>query len=181
MTIFIRRLLSCWFLLLLSLPLQAAQWVDVGSAKYRFLFKTITTASLAVPSGLTADDWLAPEYPKRLRIDYGMAVSAERLSAMFMDTIEASYGTDLLGQRAAVESFANSFKAVAKGDHYQLQWAGGELLLSLNQQPLHRLNNPQVAQMLLSVWMGEQPISRKQRNLLYAQWLAHQQQLAREG
>ena len=181
MGILIKRILSCWFLLLLSLPLQAAQWVDVGSAKYRFLFKTITTASLAVSPDLQADDWLSPAYPKRLRIDYGMAVSAERLSDMFMETIEASYGPDLLGQRAEVEAFVKAFRPVEKGDHYQLQWAGGELLLSLNQQPLHRLNNPQVAQMLLSVWMGEQPISRKQRSLLYAQWQAYQQQLASEG
>lgn len=133
MAIFIKRLLGCWVCLLLSQTLQASEWVDVGSAKYRFLFKTITTASLAVPSGLEADDWLSPEYPKRLRIDYGMAVSAERLSEMFMETIEAGYGSNLLDQRAAVEAFVNAFKAVEKGDHYQLQWAGGELILSLNQ------------------------------------------------
>ncbi len=174
-------LLSCCIFLLLSLPTQAAQWVDVGSAKYRFLFKTLTTASLAVPAELEVDDWLSPAYPKRLRIDYGIAVSAERLSGLFMDTIEANYGKDLLGQRAPIEAFVNAFEDVEKGDHYQLQWTGAELLLSLNRQPLHRLNNPQVAKMLLSVWMGEQPISLKQRSLLYAHWLAYQQQLASEG
>jgi hypothetical protein len=174
-------LLSCSIFLLVSLPAQAVQWVDVGSANYRFLFKTITTASLAVPAKLEVDDWLSPAYPKRLRIDYGMAVSAERLSGLFMETIEASYGADLLGQRALIEAFVDAFKTVEKGDYYQLQWADGELLLSLNQQSLHRLNNPQVAKMLLSVWMGEQPISRKQRRLLYVQWLAYQQQLASEG
>lgn len=176
----LRPLLCC--AVLLSGAAQASNWVDVGSAKYRFLFKTITTASLQVPAAQREQDWLSPAYPKRLRIDYGLAVSAERLATLFMDSIESSYGEALLGQRQAVEAFVGAFQSVEKGDHYQLQWLEGELRLSLNQQLLYQLRDPSVAQMLLSVWMGEeQPISRTQRRLLHAQWQAYQQQIANEG
>lgn len=173
--------LAIFFSVFLSAPVLASAWLDVGSATYRFFFKTITTASLQVKPEQRADDWLAPTYAKRLQIRYGMAVSAERLAELFMKTLEAAYGVELLGNRHEAERFVGAFKAVEKGDYYRLQWEKGTLRLSLNGQPLYSLSDPDAARMLMSVWMGEEPISKKQRQALYSQWRAYQQQLAIEG
>ncbi|GAB3383720.1 chalcone isomerase family protein [Spongiibacter taiwanensis] len=163
-------------LILLAVPcLVQAEWQTAAAAEYKLLWKRLTYTELQVDAAQSPPaswDILDPHYAKRLVIEYGVGVSAERFRDMTRDSLEEAFSAQMLAPfDEEIDRFCGLFKPVEKGDQYSLDWQMDTGLgLALNGEPLGRVQDPMAAQIILSVWLGKAAISESQRDDMLAQW-----------
>lgn len=162
--------------ILLTLPgLARAEWQTAAAAEYKLLWQRLTYTELQVDpkqAAPAAGDILDPDYAKRIVIEYGVGVSAERFRDMTRESLEDAFSAEALAPfDQDIQQFCDLFKPVEKGDRYSLDWQmDSGLALSLNGEVLGRVDNPQAAQIILSVWLGKAAISESQRDEMLTQW-----------
>lgn len=166
--------------LLLAPGLARAGWQTAAAAEYSLLWKQLTYTELQVDPAQRpppAMDILNPAYAKRIVIQYGVGVSAQRFREMTKASLDDAFGEQALAPHAAdIERFCSWFKPVKKGDRYSLDWRPQRgLELSLNDQSLGQIGDPAAAAIILSVWLGKAAISESQRDQMLAQWRQHLQ------
>lgn len=151
----------------------ASDWQTVATAQFRVLWKTLTWAELSVdPIERTPIDILDASYSKALQIQYGVDVSADRLRMLAWESINDGWSASQIAEhKSTLDAFFAAFRDVEKGDVYKLRWrpqVGLELLL--NETKLSRVQDADVATMILSIWLGPAAVSEKQRQTLLEQW-----------
>lgn len=146
----------------------------VGEVDYRFLWKRITTAGLYVDETRPrpAPGILAIDYPKAVLIEYGVGVTAERFRDMTRESLAEAWPASELERHAqSIDRLCAWFRDVEAGDRYALYWLPGDgLTLTLNGEALGRIEDPQAAQIVLSLWLGRAAVSEDQRDRLLALW-----------
>jgi len=173
------RLLSISLLLqpaiLPSQLLAADNWRTVSAETFSLLWKDLTYTRLQVDpvQALPVDgDILEPSYAKQIIIKYKIGVSAERFRGMTNKALANSYSAEELSAAAAdIARFCSWYKSVEKGDQYHLAWRPEQgLQLSLNQELLGVIRDPNSAALILSVWLGRAAVSESQRDSMLAAW-----------
>lgn len=169
-------------LLMLLLPVAgsgAGRWQQVAEADYRFLFKKITRAQLLVPHQAPAPELFIAEYPKKIKIDYFLDVSADKLRELSEKNLLKRADWEGLdeSEKAKGREFLSWYRDVYKGDSYQLEWRAGAggfqaLVLRHNNVELGQIIDAKLAQVLLGIWLGDRAISRKQSAALVESWRA---------
>lgn len=167
-------------LALLSTALHATPWETVAADRFKLLWKELTYTQLQIdPRQAAPADYniLAPDYSKQIIIEYALSVSAEKFRDLTQDSLDDSYSdSELAPYRDDIARFNSWYLGVEKGDRYQLRWQPEVgLELQHNDTVLGTLSDPQAAQLILSVWLGQAAVSESQRDRFLKDW---RQQLA---
>ncbi len=111
-------------------------------------------------AGSAAEDVLAFDGPKRLRMDLRRGFSREKLVNSFSDTIEKNYD-DMSAFAADMEAFLAYFDRDAQEDDVLVfDWKPGKgLVTTLNGEVKGVLENPAFAEALWTIWFGKKPAS----------------------
>lgn len=152
-------------------------WDEVGNANFRFLFKKITNATLLVSADQPQASLFDVSYPKRIEIEYFVSASAQKLAELTQENLDARADWIALSaeDKQAAAEFLSWYRDVEAGDKYQLEWqvAAGRfvgLALSFNGEVLGVVADPELAAVLLGVWLGPEAISVRQSKRLEQAW-----------
>jgi hypothetical protein len=172
-----RQLLNGLLMVVFSMSALAepAQWQTAASAEYKLLWKRLTYTELQIKSDqldTVPDNILSTDYAKRIVIQYGVGVSAERFRDMTRDSLDDAFSKqELAPYNRQIEEFCGWFDAVEKDDRYSLTWEPNRgLTLARNASPVGVVKDADAAAIILSVWLGRAAISESQRDDMLAQW-----------
>lgn len=162
----------------LFLPIQAKPLADVdfyaqGSVYYLGVIH-VYDASLYLPADVTAQDILAAETSRCLKLDYKVDLDKAKFIQAATTILERQYPQDqqaaLENVQASIDRLHKAYKDVKNGDRYWLcyQASTQETSLYLNDQSLLNLpDSAEFAAVYMGIWLSEkEPISTSLRESL---------------
>ncbi len=159
--------LALFMALILALPATASpsslSLFGEGTASY--LLVRVYDARLYAPAQTPVDRLLDQHTPRRLSLEYRVAIDRADIETAAWRTLERQHdSTRLAALRPAIDQLHGAMQSVQPGDRYLLEYQGdGTLELYFNEQPVIRLQNPELAEVYFGIWLGEPPLSPRLR------------------
>lgn len=129
-----------------------------GAGLLRYLGFKGYAAAFYLGEGVSSAGALA-DVPRRLEIEYFRAIPAHRFVSATSKGIEKNLGRRrALALAPEIEQFSRLYADVEPGDRYALTYLPGRgTELSLNGQPLGRVDGADFSKALFSIWLGPAP------------------------
>lgn len=105
--------------------------------------------------------------PRRLVLHYFHGIEAEEFAEATRETVRDTLDAeDYSAIVSGLQDFNAHYKDVEPGDRYALTWDGARLTLALNDQQLYQGDDPELANALFGIWLGEEPLGEDFRDAL---------------
>lgn len=117
---------------------------------------------------VTAPDALLNDVPKRLEFVYFGSLAAEDFVAAANESLADNLDSEQLEQlRDDIDAFNDLYVDIKKYDRYAISYAPDYgLELTLNDQPLGRIENSELAAAYYQIWFGDKPFNRNLKTSL---------------
>ncbi|MDY7116229.1 chalcone isomerase family protein [Halomonas sp. SSL-5] len=107
------------------------------------------------------------EIPRRLELEYFHAIAADDFAGVTRDRVREARGESAYRELLpSLNAFTRAYRSVEPGDRYALTWSGDGLSLALNGETLYRGDDPELANALFAIWLGDSPLKEAFRDAL---------------
>ena len=154
-------------LLLTNLPSVAEEQelALIGEGNATYLLFRVYEARLHAPPDTPQERLLDTEVPKRLTLEYKVAISRKDIEKAAWHVLQRQHPEDVLETlRPAVDQLHQAMQSVEPGQRYTLDYRrDGQLTLYFNDAAVTQFEDPVLAQVYFGIWLAEPPLSDRLR------------------
>jgi hypothetical protein len=151
---------------------QPLELTSLGLHRYKLVVKLYAMALYLDPGlradGLSADEVLEPEVPKRLELETFWAIPAHIFRRMTREQIARAVSPDELERLSpSIEALNALYEDVEPGDRYAITYLPGRgTELAKNGVSKGVVEGETFARAMFGIWLGDQPFDRRLRSQL---------------
>ena len=152
-----------------QITVAGSPWARQGQGTATYLWFRVYDAALYAPTPLNANQTLAAERPRALRLSYLHAISASDIRKASNQVLTRQLSpTALNALRPALDALESAMQDVKPGDTYTLIWQPPTLRLLFNGRTVFEREDDALARAYFGIWLGSSPLSDRLKDELLA-------------